>query len=84
MDNKLLFFFLWDFWSILVYTQAESDGLIEHKVEHVSLPTILPQFWFEMKLIKHELMSLGAMMNGLENKLNNKLNQRTIGPVSLT
>ena len=66
MDKKVIFFLV-ELWSVLAYTHAEN----EHKVEHVSIPSRLPQVLFEMKLIKHELMSLGNTINDLENRLNN-------------
>ena len=62
MDKKVIALFLMGLWPLLVYTQAESDAATEHKVEQVL---------FEMKLMKHELMSLGTTINGLQNKLDN-------------
>ena len=68
MEKKIILYLV-GFLQILVYTQAERNGATEHKVEHVSVPSLWPQVWFEMKLMKHELMSLGTTMNGIENKL---------------
>ena len=71
MDKKVIALFLVGLWPLLVYTQAESGAATEHRVEHVSVPSQLPQVLFEMKLMKYELMSLGTTINGLQNKLDN-------------
>ena len=73
MYKKVIVLFLVEFLSVLVYIQAERDDAVEHKVEYASVPSLLPQVLFEMNLMKHELMSPGTTMNGLENKLNNEL-----------
>ena len=71
MDKTLIILSIVELLAAPVLSQTGSNGrsMVVHKEEQVSVPSHLPKLSFEIRLLKHEMMSIRADMDGLQSKL---------------
>ena len=71
MDKTLIILSIVELLAAPVLSQTGSNGrsMVVHKEEQVSVPSHLPKLSFEIRLLKNEMMSIRADVDGLQSKL---------------